>query len=255
MNETVWIKQCQSQLRSLLASNKPVKPLMSRMHEEYIVLYPKPTMESFFWNIQIKAAIDSKDTTLLTNVMKSTRTMNTITLNLLLEHYRNSGEMQTAESIIDRAIKERKLFLNRTSFVTVISGWADTGNVERMMHWFERLKEYRVVEKMANDLQPNSPLLSRIVSVLTFTNNFDMADKLLEDLQVEVEWPVWRVLLKGMIRRGRIEKAHSRFEWLVKEYFGDRVNPIMYSDMLNLIALDPKTLSWSNHLKQKLAQQ
>lgn len=252
MNEAAWIKQFQSQLRSLLAANKPIRPLMSHMHSEYTALYPKPTMESFFWNIQIKAAVDSKDTTLLASVMKSTQTMNTITFNLVLEHYRNNGEMQTAESILDRAIKERKFFLNRTSFVTIICGWADAGNVERMMHWFERLKEYRVAEKMANDLQPNAPLLSKLVSVLTFTNNFDMADRLLEGLEVEVEWPVWRVLLKGMIKRGQVDKARSRFEWLVKEYFGERTTPIMYSDMLKLVHLNPRALSWSNQLRQKL---
>ena len=204
MNEMAWIRDCQSRLRSLLAANKPIGSFISTIHKEYTTLFPKPTMEAFFWNIQIKAAVDSKDTALLTNVMQNTRVMNTITLNLILDHYRNNHEMHTAESILDKAIKEHKIFLNRSSFVTVISGWADTGNVERMMHWYERLKEYRIMENMANDLQPNTPLLIKMIDVLTFTNNFELADKLLEGVNVELEWPVWRALFKGMIKRGHM---------------------------------------------------
>lgn len=235
MNEAAWIRQCQSSLAKLVASRSPLKPALDAFCTQYQKEFPSPKMHLFFQNIQLKAVIDCRDDSLLRELLPKTTSLNTITLNLLLSYYRQSGQMAECEGILEKAIG--RVLVNRASFSTVIAGWAAVGNVEKVAEWYERLLAQCKAEGGPKALQPDIPLLVLVVEVHSFANSFEKADQILEERSQSlfIEWPVWAVLLKGLISKGYVDKARARHSWLVGEYFKDRLCPRMFSDMLECL--------------------
>lgn len=232
MNEAAWIRQCQSSLVKLVAARSPLRPALDALCTQYRKEFPYPKMHLFFQNIQLKAAIDSRDDSLLRELLPKTTSLNTITLNLLLNYYRQSGRMAECEDILEKAIG--RVLVNRASFSTVIAGWAAAGNVERVAAWYGRLLAQCRAEGDPKALQPDIALLVLVVEAHSLANSFERADEILEERSQSlfIEWPVWAVLLKGLVSKGCIDKARTRHNWLVAEYFRDRLCPRMFSDIL-----------------------